>query len=406
VRWLAICSALLLLPFVKAALADDGLIAPSDMLALRVTDWQSADGELREWVAITGAYAVDADGNATFPYIGEIAVAGQSPAAVGDIIGEALKQRFALPDLPYASVSIDARRPVLVGGAVERPGEVAYMAGMTGRHAVALAGGILAPDGGESSIMVQSLTAEAQVRILTDQAAAGALRVARLRAELDGSDEIAVDDLTTMGGPMFAVLRADAERHLSLNRQRLKAELDFIESKVALLEQEIVALEAKEIALNRQKALADEQRAATAELTERGLAVNARLLDAERTLVTVETQVLDVATTLLQARQQLEAAKADLQNLVQDRHAEIMQELQTAEVELVELRERLGLQRSVAGLLSASLGGETEEGSVTVVIYRGGSGDPQVIRDGMDTVLRPGDLVEVALTPAVLRNPG
>jgi hypothetical protein len=72
----------------------------------------------------------------------------------------------------------------------------------------------------------------------------------------------------------------------------------------------------------------------------------------------------------------------------------------------VELRERLGLQRSVAGLLSTSRGGETEEGSVTVVIYRGGSGDPQVIRDGMDTVLRPGDLVEVALTPAVLRNPG
>jgi polysaccharide biosynthesis/export protein ExoF len=406
VRWLVICIALLVLPFNTAALADDGLIAPSDMLALRVTDWQSADGELREWAAITGAYAVGADGNATFPYIGEIAVAGQSAAAVGDMIGEALKQRFALPDLPYASVSIAARRPVLVGGAVERPGEVAYVAGMTARHAVALAGGILAPDGGESSIMVQSLTAEAQVRILTDQAAAGALRVARLRAELDGKEEIAVDDLTMVGGPTVAILRADAERHLTLNRERLKGELDLIESKATLLEQEIVALEAKEKALNRQKVLADEQRAATAALTERGLTVNARLLDAERTLVTVETQVLDVATALLQARQLLEAAKADQQNLVQDRNAEIMLELHTAEVELVELRERLGLQRSVAALLSASVGGEMEDGTVAVVIYRGGTGDQQVIRDGLDTVLRPGDLVEVALTPALLRNPG
>jgi polysaccharide biosynthesis/export protein ExoF len=388
------------------ALADDRQIAPSDVLGLRVTDWQPVDGELREWEAITGTYAVGADGRATFPYIGEVVVAGQSPGAVGDLISEALKQQFALADRPFASVSIDERQPVLVGGAVEQPGEVPYVADMTARHAVALAGGILTPNGGEASVMVQSLTAEAQVRILTDQAAASALRVARLRAELDGSAEMALDDLPSDVGVTVAVLRADAERHLALNRQRTEGEVKLLDSRIVLLEQEIVALEAKEEALNRQKTLADEQRAATAELTERGLAVNARLLDAERSLVTIETQVLDVTTALLQARQALEVARAERGQVVQDRNADIMADLQTAEVELAELRERLVLQRSVAGLLAASLGGDVDAGAMSVTVYRTGTGSPEVVGDGLDTKLRPGDLVEVTLTPGTLPNGG
>jgi polysaccharide biosynthesis/export protein ExoF len=401
-----ICLALLIAPLAGAGMADDRQIAPSDVLGLRVTDWQPVEGELREWTAITGTYAVGADGTVVFPYIGQIMVAGQSPGAVSDQIGEALKQQFALADRPFASVSIEERRPVLVGGAVQRPGEVPYVAGMTARHAVALAGGILAPTGSEASVMVQSLTAEAQVRILTDQTAAAVLRVARLRAELDGAQEMVVEDLPTDGGVTVAALKADAERHLALNRDRLARELELIESRTALLEQEVVTLEAKQTALNRQKALAEEQRTNTEALTERGLAVNARLLDAERTLATVETQVLDVATALLETRQALETAKGEAGQVVQDRAAQIMSDLYTAEVELVDLREKLVLQRSIADLLSASLGGEIDPDALLVTVYRGGSNSPEVIRDGLDAALEPGDLVEIGLKPAALPNGG
>jgi protein involved in polysaccharide export with SLBB domain len=397
---LAYLAVLAALHFANAVAADDREIVPSDVLGLRVTDWQPVEGELREWTAITGTYVVGADGSVTFPYIGEILVAGQSPGAVGIKIGEALKQQFALAGTPFANVSIEERSPVLVGGAVENPGEVPYIAEMTARHAVALAGGILIPTNGETSITTQSLTAEAQVRILTDQVAAGALRVARLRAELDGASEIAPGNLPADSGVMAATLRADAERHLALNRERLARELELIDSKIALLDQEIVALEAKQDALNRQKLLADEQRANTEELSERGLAANARLLDAERTLVIVETQILDVATALLEARQELEAAKAERVQVVQDRSSEIMSELHTAEVELAELREKLSLQRSVAAIFSAALGGGIDTAVLSVTVYRGGAEDAEVVREGLDTPLQPGDLVEVALTPS------
>lgn len=381
---------LLCLALSTAGVAQAETVAPADVLSLRVTDWLPVEGELREWTAITGTYPVAADGRASFPYVGEIAVAGLSPVEIGETIGEALKQRFALADRPDASVTIAERRPVLVGGAVRTPGEVPFASGMTARHAVALAGGT-APLGGDgSSAMLQLLTSEAQVRILSGEEAVGRVRVARLRAELDGAAKLPA-------GEGSEALRADAERLLALRQERLTREVELIDSRIALLNEEVVALGSKEEALNRQRALAEEGRAATADLAERGLAANVRLLDAEETLVTVETQLLDVATALLRARQQSRVAESERLELVQGRAADVMLELETAQADLAGVRERLALQRSLAVYLGAELGGEDAGQAGTVTVYRSVEGRSVPLPDGPDTVLEPGDLVEVTL---------
>lgn len=380
-----------------SAFANAEEIAPSDILNLRVTDWLPLDGELREWTAISGTYTVAADGNVVFPYVGEIAVMGLSPVEIGDRIGEELKQRFALADKPFANVSIAARRAVLVGGIVRSPGDVVFTAGMTARHAIAQAGGVAVPGADEASVMVQMLTAAAQVRILSDQEAAGTLRVARLRAELEGASTLPSVVLPEGESSSVAILRADAERLLALRQERLERELDLIDGRITLLDEEIVALGAKQTALERQRALAEEARADIADLAERGLAANMRLMDAEETLVTFETQVLDVATALLRARQLSQVAKSERLQLVEGRAAELMLELETAMVALSEVRERLALQRSLAGVLSAQMGGAGAQAALDVTIYRTTDGATVALPDGLDTVLQPGDLVEVTL---------
>jgi hypothetical protein len=171
----------------------------------------------------------------------------------------------------------------------------------------------------------------------------------------------------------------------------------LIDGRITLLDEEIVALGSKQTALERQRALAEEARAGIADLAERGLAANVRLLDAEETLVTVETQVLDVATALLRARQLSQVAKSERLQLVQGRSADLMVELETAEVALSEVRERLSLQRSLAGFLSAELGGPGDAAALDVKIYRTTDGKTTVLPDGPDTILNPGDLVEVTL---------
>lgn len=396
-RHLVLCLALLSTVAARPAGAEADVIAPSDVLTMRVTDWRPVDGELHEWEAISGTYTVSADGRAAFPYIGEIAVAGMSPVEIGERIGEELKQRFALADKPFASISITERRPVLVGGVVRSPGEVPFTAGMTARHAIAQAGGVVTPGADQASVMVQMLTAAAQVRILSDQEAAATLRIARLRAELDGASILPPVTLTAGEGATVATLRADAERLLALRQERLERELELIDGRIALLDEEIVALGAKQTALERQRALAEEARAGIADLAERGLAANVRLLDAEETLVTVETQVLDVATALLRARQLSQVAKSERLQLVEGRASELMVELETAEVALSEVRERLALQRALAGFLSADMGEAGGATALEVTIYRTMDGKSSVLPDGPDTMLQPGDLVEVTL---------
>lgn len=385
---------LLAVTMTSAAHADGAVIAPADVLELRVTDWVPADGELREWTAISGAYTVATDGSAAFPYVGQVAVAGLSTVEVGDRVGEALKQRFALADKPFANVSISARRPVLVGGAVRTPGEVPFTAGMTARHAIAQSGGLVGID--DASVTVQVLTAATQARILSNQEAAVTLRIARLRAELDGAPTLPPVSLPDGEGAIPAALRADAERLLSLRKERLARELELIDSRIALLEEEIVALGAKRKALERQRSLAETARENISALAERGLAANVRLLDAEETLATYETQVLDVSTALLRARQLVQVAKSERLQVVEGRAAELMQELETAEVELAETRERLELQRSVAGFLSANAGRSFGDSLATVTVYRTIDGASAAVAKGADTVLQPGDLVEVA----------
>lgn len=374
--------------------ADGAVIASADVLELRVTDWVPGAGELREWTAISGAYTVAVDGSAAFPYVGQMAVAGLSTVEVGDRIGEELKQRFALADKPFANVSISERRPVLVGGVVRTPGEVPFTAGMTARHAIAQAGGLAGTD--EASVVVQVLTATAQARILTSQEAAATLRIARLRAELDGASTLPPVSLPDGEGAIPATLRADAERLLSLRKERLARELELIDSRIALLEEEIVALGAKQKALERQRSLAETARTNISDLAERGLAANVRLLDAEETLATYETQVLDVSTALLRARQLTQVAKSERLQVVEGRAAELMQELETAELELAEVGERLKLQRTVAGFLSASAGRSLGDGLFTVTVYRTTDGASAAVAEGADTVLQPGDLVDVA----------
>jgi exopolysaccharide production protein ExoF len=368
--------------------AAEVAIAPDDVLNLRVTEWMPIEGTLRDWPAFAGTYQVAPDGTLSLPHVGRIEAAGLDPAELGDRIGAALMQHFALAAPPDAAVSVAERPPVLVGGAVRSPGEVPFHPGMTARHAIVLAGGALAPASEDNSLMLQRLNAEAQLGILAGEEASLVLRQARLRAELDGAEALPP---TAVSGAAAEALRADEERLLALRRERLARELELIDGRIDLLTQEIAALEAKQEALGRQRALAEEQKERAASLADRGLVVSDRLVDAERTLVTIETQVLDTSTAMLRARQSRAVAQSERVQLVEGRAAELLVELQGVEVALAATRERIALQSSIAAFLTGGLAEPGRIAGFEVVVRRDGA----VAADGLDAPLEPGDLIEV-----------
>jgi polysaccharide export outer membrane protein len=66
--------------------------------------------------------------------------AGLTPAALGDSISHALKERHLLRD-PSVAIEVVAYRPVFILGEVAKPGQYPYQPGMSVLTAVAVAGG-------------------------------------------------------------------------------------------------------------------------------------------------------------------------------------------------------------------------------------------------------------------------
>jgi polysaccharide export outer membrane protein len=80
------------------------------------------------------------NGRIAYPLIGELAVAGRSPAELEQELEQALDGDYLID--PKVSVSVAEYRPYFINGQVAHPGSYPYQPGMTVRKAVSLAGGL------------------------------------------------------------------------------------------------------------------------------------------------------------------------------------------------------------------------------------------------------------------------
>ncbi len=80
------------------------------------------------------------NGRVAYPFLGELSVAGTTPAALEKQIAAALEGDYLVD--PRVSVSITEYRPFFVNGQVKNPGSFPFQPGMTVRKAVSLAGGL------------------------------------------------------------------------------------------------------------------------------------------------------------------------------------------------------------------------------------------------------------------------
>jgi polysaccharide export outer membrane protein len=117
-------------------------LGPGDKV--RVTIFGEAD--------LSGEYQVDGNGNIRLPLMGMTRAVGNTAGGLEAAIRAALVPNY-LRD-PRINVEITAYRPVYVVGAVQKPGQYAYVNDMTLLNAVALAGGFT-PQARESTVYVR-----------------------------------------------------------------------------------------------------------------------------------------------------------------------------------------------------------------------------------------------------------
>lgn len=79
------------------------------------------------------------NGRISYPFLGELKVAGKSAAQLQQLLINGLKPDYLID--PRISVSIVKYRPFFVNGEVKNPGGVDFQPGLTLRKAISLAGG-------------------------------------------------------------------------------------------------------------------------------------------------------------------------------------------------------------------------------------------------------------------------
>jgi exopolysaccharide production protein ExoF len=385
---------------IAVAQGADYQLGSMDKLRIRVVEWQTAEGAIRDWSSISGDYIVGPSGSISLPFIGEMTAAGKTTAEIAAAIGDELQQKLGLPNRPEASVELAELRPVFVSGDVETPGRYPYDPQLTVLKAVSLAGGLRhSQTGGDRDF----LTAQGNSAVLAAQRISLIAKRARLAAEADGKEEIAFPEELRRSAE-GRKLMADETAFMTARAKRLRLQLAAIDDLKQLLQSEISSLEKKIATQNRQVELSRTELKGIGNLKEQGLVVNARVLSIEQTIAELEGKVLDMQTASLRAKQDIAKATQDATTLQNDHDTEVAQDRQQAEADIEAVTLKMGMYTN---LMTEALSRDpgvpiTAAGpsalTIGYAIVRTTDGKSTETAADESTSVLPGDVIKVATT--------
>ncbi|WP_421580336.1 polysaccharide biosynthesis/export family protein [Shinella sp. M31] len=398
-----LCLALALVAPASAS-AEEYRLGVMDKLRIRVAEWQTAEGAIRDWSAVSGDYAIGADGALSLPFIGQLPADGRTSAELAEDIGKKMQILFGLKDLPSASVEIAEYRPVYLSGEVQTPGAYPFAPGLTVLKAVSLSGGLKRGDPGQRFAR-DFLRSEGEAAVQVAERNRLLIRRARITAEMSGAKEIVTSKELGNSDEARAIL--ESEKALMASREkRLRLQLTALADLKSLLTNEIDALGKKSETQTRQLELVQGDLSKVDSLAEKGLAISSRRLALEQRTADLQAALLDIDTASLKAKQDINKATQDETNLQNDWDATLAQELQNTEQELDTLTLKLGTSRDLMSEAlmqsadAASLKGGMRAENIGYSILRTVKGKAEQIRATETTPVLPGDVVKVELNLA------
>lgn len=367
-------------------------LAEGDVLALRVPGQPDLSGQ---WPIGEGA-------SLEVPGLGRVeGIRDLEHARV--LVRGLIDERLGLGDVVF-SLGVQSWRPVIVGGAVNAPGDVPFRPGLRLIEAVALAGGEGGLGGGgvlstDFSRRVQ-INQEQERLMQTESRLARALaRQARLFAELDGTEfkELPAD-VTSMIGDAQATLLFQREAEIGRIRAQTRS-LAFSRLGAALEigQEDIVAQEAINTSLGRQLDLVRDNLTKLQPLFDNGSLTGARILELRRDFVDIEGRVSEARARLAQARagQAVLAEENDALDL--QLRLEVIEELVGTQFEILDAESSL---ETISATLQAAGGTgstrQTQPADCRAVIMRNDAdGKPMVIEADPLSRVQPGDYLQI-----------
>ena len=383
----------------STATAEEYRLGVMDKLRIRVAEWQTAEGAIREWSAVSGDNSIGADGALSLPFIGQLPADGRTAAELSVDIGKKMQVLFGLKDLPSASVEIAQYRPIYISGEVQTPGAYPYAPGLTVLKAVSFGGGLRRADPGQRFAR-DFLRSEGEAAVYVAERNRLLIRRARIVAEMNGAKDIEMPK--ELGNSQEARPIMESEKALMASREkRQRLQLTALADLKSLLDNEIGSLGKKSETQTRQLELVQGDLSKMDALAEKGLAISSRRLALEQRTADLQAALLDIDTASLKAKQDINKASQDETNLTNDWDAQLAQELQNTEQELDTLTLKLGTSRDLMSEAlmqsadAATLKGGLSTANIGYSILRTVKGKSEEIRAIETTPVLPGDVVKV-----------
>ncbi|MGX1166260.1 HlyD family secretion protein [Bradyrhizobium sp. USDA 372] len=208
---------------------------------------------------------------------------------------------------------------------------------------------ILVSDGdivrsGQTLIALEDTRASSEVQSLQGQLWDAAARAARLQAEQQRFERIAIPDALEQDSRQSGVAAAALSAQQFIFQARLQvheSQLAVIRERRRQVEKEIEGLTAQESATGQRLGIVREELDMVTTLVNKGLERRPRLLNLQRELADVEGRRGEIAAQISRAAQVISEQQATLFKLESERQNEIAQSLREAQNQIFQLRERL-----------------------------------------------------------------
>ena len=356
---------------------------------------------------------VQVDGGISLPLLGTITVAGATIADARAKIQAGLatkvfrhtgtdgRERPVVIKYDEVSAAVVEYRPIYVHGEVMKPGELTYRPNMTVRQAVGAAGGYYELRFQTYSVARDVIEVKGELASLWVSLAKERLLIWRLSSELDEASGLDGDVLQGIPLPTETLgkLKATEAAYFDIRKSDYEQERAFLEKSIAQVKAHIEALEAQQIKEDEGIAADIEELNRVTGLFKSGNIVVPRITEARRALLLSTTRQIQTRSQLIETqRRQIELVR-QLEKHPDQKRINLLKELQEARVRLGAVQAKLQAIGEQLPIIFQWSNGQKGKSPRFTVHRKDLRGERSFAGDG-DTELQPGDVVEVAMTPA------
>src|SRR5262245_56668019 len=375
-----------------SSLSKDYRLAPGDRLTIAVYDQPQ----------LSGQFIVDGGGGILLPLAGAVSLNGLTLAEAQKLI----QDRFADGVLvqPAVSVRIVDFRPIFVTGKVRKPGSYRFVIGQSVKAAVAAAGGEGEPiDLNLNGALSDFITAEQRVRQLEADHTTLLIRKARLEAQRDGQENFVMPMLVGLNDRSvdFDVTYSAENDTFSRLGAMYHSQIQTLQDQRPRIEAEIRAVNAQADREKEHLGIVNGHIVDLEHLFSKGLLRKDVLLNEQIQRTMVEGQVANSEAQLARLRQNMGELEVKLGDLKSVSLRQTLTELQATSQLLREAETSLGPARRLLEVKARGIGVD-DDAEYTIRVSRVEDGGLTTFDATEETMLSPGDVVEVKLKRRVL----